>query len=130
MSYYDGKRWQKVGVDNMTQVLENWQKKFAECVEMLEQREGEAMTESFQGKFCEEIISKFQETLVEEPKMLKTLMTQQRREALLTLENMNARFKEVRKATGKKVKRGSESDGDAKKQKYLKEATWAKLAAI
>lgn len=130
MSYYDGKRWQKVRVDNMTEVIENWQKKFAECVEMLEQREGEAMTKSFQGQYSEEIISNFEKDLVIEPKTFKRLKAVRKKAALLCFENVNARFKEVREATGKKVKRGSESDGGAKKQKYLKAATWAKLAAM
>lgn len=130
MSYYDGKRWQKIRVDNMTEVLENWEKKFAECVKMLEQREGEAMTKSFQGQYSEEIISNFEKDLVIEPKTFKRLKALRKRSALLALENMNARFKEVREATGKKVKRGSESDADAKKQKYVKAATWAKLVEM
>eukprot|EP00903_Cladosiphon_okamuranus_P019537 g17968.t1 len=127
MKYYDGEKWQKVRVDNMAMVIENWEKKFAEAVEILKQREGEAMTESFQGQLCEQIISNFHQDLVIERKLLKSFLVQRKRDALLALDKMNARFKDVQKATGKKVKRGSASETDAKKQKYLKAATWAKL---
>eukprot|EP00903_Cladosiphon_okamuranus_P017774 g16361.t1 len=127
MKYYDGEKWQKVRVDNMDMVIKNWEKKFTEAVEMLKQKEGEAMTESFQGQLCQQIISNFDQLLVIESKFLKRFLVQRKRDALLALDKVNARFKDVQKVTGKKVKRGSASETDANKQKYLKEATWAKL---
>ncbi|CAN0271827.1 unnamed protein product [Ectocarpus sp. 6 AP-2014] len=130
MKYYDGKSWQKVRIDNMAFVFDNWEKKFRETVEMLTEREGIAMTESFQGHFCQELMSKWDEPVRVEPKTWRRMMADQKRQALLALDNMNRRFKEVKKTTGKKVERGSENDRDVKRRKYMKEATWTKLAAL
>lgn len=58
------------------------------------------------------------------------MMPFQKSAALLALDDMNARFKEVKRVTGNKVKRGSENDKDAKHRRFLRETTWDKMAAL
>ena len=130
MSFFDGKTWEKVHVDNMTTVLDNWEKKFKETVELLKRREGPAMTESFQGQFSEEIISKFDEPVTIEAKTYKRMQAYQKSQGLLVLDNMNSKFKGVKKATGKRVERGSDVDKDAKHRKFDRAATWAEIVAM
>ena len=130
MSFFDGKTWEKVHVDHMTTVLENWEKKFKETVELLKRREGPKMTQSFQGQFSEEIISKFDEPVTIEAKTYRRLQAYQKSQALVALDNVNSKFKEVKKATGKRVERGSDAAKDAKQRKFDRAATWAKLLAM
>ena len=129
MSFFDGKTWEKVHVDNMTTVLENWEKKFKETVDLLKRREGPAMTKSFQGQFSEEIISKFDEPVTIEAKTYRRMQAYQKSQGLLVLDNMNRKFKEMKKATGKRLERGSVRNKDAKQARLLRATTWAELGA-
>ena len=54
----------------------------------------------------------------------------QKSQGLLVLDNMNSKFKGVKKATGKRVERGSDVDKDAKQRKFDRAATWAEVVAM
>ena len=131
IKYYDGQTWIKQNACDVHMITDNWEKKVGEYFNMLEARHGTEWLESFHGWYVSEVMRMFSLTHPNFAACEKWATATLKKEALLLIDNMNARLKGVTRRTGKRVNRVLDvNDFDVRDKKVLRRTTWDELMSM
>ena len=126
IEYFDGKTWVKKGTNEVYRVIEHWERKAKELYLLLKEKHGA----EWAGSFSERMASKvFEYSEYRHPCFAaKPLDAYIKRRALLAINNAEERVREVKRKTGKRLRRVlSESDFEARRGTVLRKTTWGHL---
>lgn len=111
-------------VDEVGRLIDIWMVKFRETADTLEKREGKNLTESFEGKYVTELLQFIDENHLGQ----KIVSRDQKRRALICIENMNLEVKAVESVSGKKVKKVRGNERGLKD--VVRKTTWEAFKAM
>eukprot|EP00752_Nemacystus_decipiens_P004384 g4007.t1 len=131
VKYYDGQAWIKKNACDVSMIFENWQNKVVECFNMLVAQHGNEWLGTFEAWYLNEVMKMFNIARPDWERCSNWTAARVKKEALIVIDNTNARLKGVERRTGRRVNRVlDENDYDVRGKQVLRSTTWDELMSM
>jgi len=131
--YFDGENnsWTSEDLAKLRYITDNWKKRCRDFYGLLKAKYGTEWVDSFHGIYAMKAIKMFNFVHPDCVGMIRSMEAKGKKDALRVIEKANTRIKDIRRRTGKRLRRVlSDNDFQVRGKKVLRNTTWNDLEAM